>query len=103
LDKIEMIIEEEIQKIKKDGITENELQKAVNNVKSEFYGQLQTIAGKANAIGIAEVFYGDYNEVFKLVDHYKNISLKQIQDAANKYFISNYKTVGKLIPEGGVK
>lgn len=103
LDKIEKVITEELEKVKKEGITDKELQKAVNNVKSNFYNTLQTIAGKANLIGNAELLAGDYSFMFTLVDSYQKVTAKMVQDAANKYFTDKNKTVGKLIPEGGAK
>lgn len=103
LGKIETIIIEELEKLKKDGITERELQKAINNVKSGIYRQLQTIAGKANLLGNAEILAGDYATLFTLIDSYQKVSLKSVQEAAVKYFNDKNKTVGTLIPEGGAK
>jgi predicted Zn-dependent peptidase len=37
------------------------------------------------------------------MDPYKAITLKQVQEAAGKYFSENNKTVGILIPEGGAQ
>lgn len=103
LDKIEKVITEELEKIKKDGITARELQKAVNTAKSGLYNMFQTIAGKANLIGTAETLTGDYSVLFTWVDSYQKVTLKMVQEAANKYFTDKNKTVGKLIPEGGAK
>jgi zinc protease len=103
LGKIEKIIIEELEKIKKDGITERELRKAVNNVKSGLYRPLQTIAGKANLLGNAELLAGDYSALFTWIDTYQKVSIKNVQDSAAKYFSDKNKTVGTLIPEGGAK
>lgn len=103
LGKIESIICEELEKIKKEGISERELKKAVNNVKSGLYRQMQTIAGKANLLGNAELLAGDYTSLFTWIDSYQKVSIKNVQDSAVKYFNDKNKTVGTLIPERGAK
>jgi len=103
LGKIEKIIEEELEKIKKEGISSRELQKAVNNIKSGFYNRLQTIAGKANLLGRYEILYGDFAVLFDQIKNYERLTPEQIKKAANRYFTDKNKTVGKLIPEGGTK
>src|SRR5258706_1900380 len=55
---LEKAIYNEIEKIKKDGIKENELQKVKNQKLIEFYNQVETINGKSNNIGTYEVFFG---------------------------------------------
>ena len=61
---LEKAIYEEMEKIKKEGITEKELQKVKNQKLMEFYGQVETINGKSNNIGTYEVFFGDYRKMF---------------------------------------
>lgn len=61
---VENAIYEEIEKIKKDGITEKELEKIKNQKLIQYYQQIETINGKANNIGVYEVFFGDYKKMF---------------------------------------
>ncbi|HEK84817.1 MAG: M16 family metallopeptidase [Candidatus Saccharicenans sp.] len=101
LNKIENIIDEELSKIIKSGITEEEYQKALNIIRSDFYFGLQTISGKANLLGAAEILYGSYEKLFTLIDNYTAVQRPEIQAAAKKYFQEQNKTVGRLIPQGG--
>jgi len=100
---IEKAIEEELEKIMKEGIAAKELQKALNSLRMDFYNPLMTISGKAYKLGESEIYYGGYEYIFKAMDPYKAVTLKQVQDLANKYFSENNKTVGILVPEGGSK
>ncbi|MBG7631575.1 MAG: insulinase family protein, partial [Bacteroidetes bacterium] len=52
---IEKAIYEELEEIKTNGITENELQKIKNQKLMEFYGQIETINGKSNNLGTYEL------------------------------------------------
>lgn len=103
LNRIEAVIEEEIAKVQSAGITEQEYQKALNMIRSQFYFGLQTISGKANQLGAAEVLYGNFENLFTQMDKYAAVKREMIQEAAKKYLVQNNKTVGKLIPEGGAK
>jgi predicted Zn-dependent peptidase len=100
---IEKAVEEELDRIMKEGLAARELQKALNSVRMDFYNPLMTIAGKAYKLGLSEIYYGGYEHLFKAMEPYKSVTLKQVQDLANKYFSENNKTVGVLVPEGGCK
>jgi zinc protease len=101
LDQIEKTIDQELARVFDQGITEQEYQKALNIIKSDFYFSLQTISGKANLLGAAEVLFGSYEKLFTIIDSYAAVKRQAIPAVARKYFHEKNKTVGKLIPEGG--
>jgi zinc protease len=103
LDKIDRIIEEELAKVKAEGITPQEYAKAMNIIRNDFYMSLQTISGKAGQLGSTELLYGDFARLFTVMDDYAAVKIDRVKAAAGKYFTDNNKTVGKLIPEGGAK
>ncbi len=93
---LEQGIYTEIEKIKKDGISDKELQKIKNQKLMEFYGQVETINGKSNNIGTYEVFFGDYRKMFDAPANYNKITVADVQRVANKYLIKSNRTVGIL-------
>ncbi len=93
---VEAAVYEELEKIKKDGITEKELQKVKNQKLIEFYNQVETINGKSNNIGTYEVFFGDYRKMFDAPNEYNKISTEDIKRVANEYFKKSQRTVGIL-------
>ncbi|MGZ5554655.1 MAG: M16 family metallopeptidase [Candidatus Aminicenantales bacterium] len=103
LDKIDRVVEEELAKIKAEGITPQEFEKAMNGVRSDFYRGLQTVAGKANQLGTYELLYGDFGKLFTVMDDYAAVKIDRVREVAAKYLTENTKTIGKLIPEGGAK
>ncbi len=103
LDRIDRVIEEELEKVKSEGITDKEREKALNILRMSFFSSLQTIAGRADQLGQAEIFYGDYGKLFTIMDTYAAVTPERVKEAARKYFVENNKTVGKLIPAGGEK
>jgi zinc protease len=103
LNKIEAVVDEELNKVKNTGITDQEFQKALNMIRSQFYSRLQTISGKASVLAETEILYGSFETLFTQMDKYAAVKKEQIQEATRKYFTENNKTVGRLIPEGGAK
>jgi zinc protease len=103
LARIEAVIEEELGKIKTDGITQAEFQKSLNMIRSQYYFGLQSINGKAGALGQAEILYGSYEKAFNRMDDFGAVKRERIAEAARKVFNENNKTVGTLVPTGGEK
>jgi zinc protease len=93
---LEKAIYEELEKIKKDGIKETELQKVKNQKVMAFYNQVETINGKSNNIGTYEVFFGDYRKMFDAPDLYNKVTADDIKRVANKYFTKSNRTAGVL-------
>jgi len=93
---LEKAIYVEIDKIKKDGITENELQKVKNSKLMSFYSEVETINGKSNTVGDYEVFFGDYKKMFDAPAEYNKVTVADVQRVANKYFKKSNRTVGIL-------
>jgi len=101
--RLESVIGEELEKVRTEAVSESEFQKALNMIRSNFYAGLQTISGKANQLGFAEIMYNDYERLFTIMDRYSALKREDVREAARKYLTDNNKTVGKLIPEGGAK
>ena len=93
---LEQAIYTEIEKIKKEGITENELQKIKNQKLMEFYNQVETINGKSNNIGTYEVFFGDYRKMFDAPANYNKVTVADVQKVAKKYLTKSNRTVAVL-------
>jgi predicted Zn-dependent peptidase len=93
---VEKAVYEELEKIKKEGITENELQKVKNQKLIEFYNQVETINGKSNNLGNYVVFFGDYHKMFEAPAAYNKVTVADIKRVANEYFKKSNRTVGIL-------
>jgi len=103
LERIDRIVEEELAKVRADGITAREYDKALNIIRADFYRGLQTVAGKANQLGATELLYGDFARLFTIMEDYAAVKIDRVKEAAGKFLVEKNKTVGKLIPEGGAQ
>ena len=92
----------ELERVAADGVTAAELTKARNLRIAAFWRGLQTIDGKAAAIGNFEVFTGDYENLFAIPEKLSAISSDQLKAVAAKVFRRGNMTVGILrAPEAG--
>lgn len=92
----------ELERVAKKGVTSAELTKARNLRLAAFWRGLQTIDGKASAIGSFEVFTGDYENLFAIPERLSAITTEQLSAVAAKVFQRNNMTVGVLRgPEEG--
>jgi len=93
----------QLEQIKKEGVSEFELEKSKNQVEaalimardSNFYQAMQL--GRIETIGAGIPFYETY------LDHIRKVTAEDIQRVARKYLISKNRTVGILFPITPVK
>jgi zinc protease len=90
---------EELDRIGREGISADELQKARNQLSVDLYRELKTIAGKANLLGSYEVFYGDYRKLFTAPAELEKLTAAEVGAAARKYLNADNRTVATLVPE----
>jgi zinc protease len=96
---VERAIYEELDRVKSQPVTDQELEKAKNILLADFYRQMKTINGKANTIGSYEVFFGDYRKLFTAAEEYKKVTKDDVKRVAQKYFSDKNRTVATLVPE----
>ena len=89
-------LREELERIATVGVSSAELAKARNLRLAEFWRGLQTINGKASALGNFEVFTGDYENLFAVPKQLSDATAAQLQDVAGKVFRDDNMTVGIL-------
>ena len=96
---VEKAIYEELDKVKTDSVTGQELEKAKNILLATFYRQMKTISGRSNALGTYEVFFGTYRKLFSAADDFAKVTAADVQRVAQQYFTTNNRTVATLIPD----
>jgi len=96
--KVEKALYEELEKLQTTPVTDAELRKAKNRLQTQFYRQMQTIAGRANEIGSYEVFRGGYDKLLNAGATWEAVTAADIQRIAKLYLRPTARTVGTLIP-----
>ncbi|MBN2721514.1 MAG: insulinase family protein [Campylobacterales bacterium] len=89
--KAEKEILTELEKIKKDGITKAELDRAKINIKAEFIYSLESSSSVAGLFGDYYAM-GDIDPLLHYEEKLDKITPKDIKDIANKYFDNSHST-----------
>ncbi|MHC4465923.1 MAG: M16 family metallopeptidase [Planctomycetota bacterium] len=92
----EQAIYEEIEKLKTEPVTEQELEKAKTRTKAGLIRQLASNNGLAAQIAYYHVVTGDWRNLFKELDKIEQVAAEDIQRVAKQYFTSKNRTVGIL-------
>lgn len=94
--RLESALLAEVDKVVRDGVSEQELQKVKNQKLLNVYREQETINGKAQQLGNYEIFHGGYGKMFDAPGAYQKLTVAEIQAAAAKYLIKAQRTVGVL-------
>jgi len=94
-DRLERLLLEEIDRVARDGVRPEELEKARNQVRANRAFAAQTALGKAEMLQWAKHFLGDPRAAFTLLDRYRAVTAADIQRVARTYLTAQNR--GTLI------
>jgi zinc protease len=86
LEKLDQLITEEVEKVKADGVSEEEFAKALNQKESELANQNGTMMARARNLANAHLFYGKTEEVNNELNRYFAVKREDLQRVAKTYF-----------------
>ncbi|MGE5343545.1 MAG: M16 family metallopeptidase [Candidatus Omnitrophota bacterium] len=89
-------IEDEIEKLKKEPVTEAELESAKTRTKMEFISSLETNMRLLQNLLEAEVIMGSWQKMFHQMERIDQIKASDIQALAQKYFTRSNRTIARM-------
>lgn len=98
-DDLEKSMLAEIDKVKKDGVTEEEYIKLQNQAENDFISQNQKDIGVATNLATYYTFQGDANLINTELDRYKKVTKEDIKRVANKYLTKENRLVVYYLPK----
>ena len=102
IDGIQSLIELEIETLKAEGITERELDKALNQQRSAEVAGRMTVAAKATTLQRYALHFADPFTVNEDFARYEAVTLEDVLRVARKYLVLENRTVVIARPTGGV-
>ncbi len=87
-------IAEEINKLKTQDITDEELQMFKTRSKADLIRGLASNEGLAQQLAIYQTRYGDWRELFRYLDRVDKVTKADVRRVANKVFQDNNRSVG---------
>ena len=95
--------QEEIERIQKEGVTDNEMRRAVTLLLVSKLNELQTSLGRAQLLAGFEILDSKPEMINTLLDRYAAVTSAQVQAVAKKYLTPDRRTVLAIQPEPGPK
>jgi predicted Zn-dependent peptidase len=94
---LERAVDAELEKIKREPVPEQELQKVKNQMKADFIRRLNSNSALASMLSYYEVLLGDYRYLTNYINVIDTITPDEIMQAAQKYFNRENRTVATLV------
>lgn len=92
-------MDEVLARLAADGPDPRELEKARNLLEADFVKGLKTNNGVGLQLGYYEHVYGDYREMFNVLDRYRAVTADDCRRVARAIFDQRRRTVATLVPE----
>lgn len=83
---VEDAMNEEVERLKKELISEKEFEKLRNQIESNFVQANSTVAGIAETLANYHMYYGNANLINTEIERYMAVTREDIMKAANKYY-----------------
>jgi zinc protease len=103
LSELEKVIAEEIARIKNEPPSRRELERAVNQIESAFYGGLERVGGfggKADRLNLYEFYAGRPDYFAEDLARYTSLDARDLQSAARTYLRDDARLVLSVVPAG---
>ena len=88
-DAVEAAMNEEVNRMKKELISDRELEKLKNQIESQFIQSNASMAGIAESLANYHMYFGDANLINTEIDRYLAVTKEDIQRAAQSYYNDN--------------
>jgi predicted Zn-dependent peptidase len=97
------LIDEEIEKIKKESVTPEELTKFKRSQAKEILSQMKSNSSMAALLTYADVVLGGWKLVFDQVNEIRAVTAEDVKHVANKYLVKKHRTIGEIVYETAKK
>lgn len=95
-DSVEHLVYEELAKIKDEGITQEELERAKTRSRDNFIGQLDSNLGLAMQFSERQALAGDWRSIFRELEAIQSVTAEDVQRVAQETFKRSNRTVAMI-------
>ena len=99
LDKILKLVDREIERVVRDGITDRELERSRNGIETSFYDALQDIGAKADHLAFYSARAGNPDYFQEDLTRYRAAAPSDVQEAAARW-LTKGRVVMSVVPTG---
>lgn len=96
---LEKEIDEELEKLKNEFITDREFEKIRNMIENDFINNFNSMIGIAENLANYYMYFGDANLINTELDRYMKVTKEDIQRVARKYFVKDNRITLYYLPK----
>lgn len=96
-EQIEQALLAEVEKVRRESVTEQELQKVRKQVRAQVAYSSESVTSQALSLGLWEVL-DSYTRIDRLLDELATVTAEDVQKVAQLYLAEENRTVGHFIP-----
>lgn len=94
---LQAAIREELERLKTEPVTDEELEMVKTQAKASLIRGLQSNGGIAQQLAFAHVQHGDWREIFHSVEKIEAVTKEDIMRVAKQTFVASNRTVGMVV------
>jgi zinc protease len=98
IDEVEKALLGEIDRLKKEGPTLKEMQKAKNQVEARHIFEQDSVFRQAMLLGTAETVGAGWQYIVNYVENLRQVTKEDVARVARQYLVSDQLTTGILVP-----
>ncbi|MGV0830515.1 M16 family metallopeptidase [Empedobacter brevis] len=98
-DKLENELQQDIEKVQTNLISEEDYQKILNGIENSFVSSKSGVQNIAHALADAYMLGGDTNKINEELKIYQSVSREDIRNVAKKYLNKNQRVIIHYLPE----
>ena len=99
LDTLVSEIDEEIEKLQTELISQREYEKLQNKFENRYVSSNSTVAGIASSLATYQMLYDNTNLINEEIDIYRSVTREEIREVANKYLNENQRLELEYLPK----
>jgi zinc protease len=103
IDDVEKALLIEIDRLKKEGPTAKEMQKAKNQVEARHIFEQDSVFRQAMLLGTAETVGAGWQYIVNYVENLREVTKEDVIRVARRYLVADQLTTGILVPLGAVR
>ena len=97
-EQLEKLLRDEVRRVAQEGVTEEELKRVKNQLIASQIYKRDSVFGHAMEIGVMEMTGISHKQIDRIIEKLGQVTAKQVQDVAARYFNEDQLTVATLVP-----
>jgi predicted Zn-dependent peptidase len=95
-EELEKAIVEELDRLKSEPVSEQELKKVKNQIQTDFLRKLNSNSQLAYWLSYGQCLFGDWRYSTDRLQSYEGVTAEDVRRVAQKYFVARNRTVATL-------